>query len=140
MTYDDKIGKGEGGTGDWGLLKVLNSNDNAGIKFIYKLTPNPEPDRDLASSINASSLVHAGRNITVGTRIYSLALVWSRGQGQESCLVPWSGSRERARAQVLALSHTASPSTSPWSLLLGFSTTLGRLLGPCQPLSPSPPS
>ena len=48
--------------------------------------------------------------------------------------MPWSGSRERARSQVLALSHTASPSTSPWSLLLGFSTTLGRLLGPVQPL------
>ena len=88
-------------------------------------------------SIDASSRVlpvHAGRDIPARTGIYSLALVWSRGQGQESCLVPWSGSRERARAQVLALSHTASPSTSPWSLLLGFSTTLGRLLGPVQPL------
>ena len=119
----------------WGLLKVLNSNDNAGIKFIYKLTPNPEPDRDLASSINASSLVHAGRNIPVGTRIYSLALVWSRGQGQESCPEPWSGTRESVRAHVLALSHKVSQCTSPWSLLLVFSSTLGRLHGPCQALS-----
>ncbi len=97
----------------------------------------PEPDRDQVSSINASSRVlpvHAGRDIPTRTGIYSLALVLSRGQGQESCLVPWSGSRERAKTQVLDLFHTASPSTSPWYLLLGFSTTLGRLLGPVRPL------
>ena len=89
-------------------------------------------ERDRVSSIDASSRVlpvHASRDIPVGTKIYSLALVWSREQDQGACLALWSAPRERVRAQVLALSHKASQSTSPWSLLLVFSTTLGRLNG-----------
>ena len=48
---------GRGGGIVWGLLKVLNSEHNVGITFIYKQIQNPEPDRDRVSSINASSLV-----------------------------------------------------------------------------------
>ena len=116
--------------------KIVNMK-NATLKLIYKWMQNPEPDRDQVLSINASSRVlpvHAGRDIPARTGIYSLALVWSRGQGQESCLEPWSSSRERARSQVLTPSHTASQSTSLWSLLLGFSNTLGRRLSPVQAL------
>ena len=74
------------------------------------------------------------RNIPVSTSIYSLALVWSIGQGQESCVAPWSGTRERVRAHVRALSHKACQSTRPRSLLLVLSSTLGRLHGTCQAL------